>query len=304
MDKFLSFIILLLIIRFYKKTVFATILQPLVDVKGNDAIRQIRFLYDIHETSSISSENSKKKIYNNRLLLLEEQRKFFSKPIPNVLYPWTTGQRILINRNNRYNNNNNNNNHPENYFVYNREKYEPSSSSLSLAMKFKDISAIQLQRGRPMFAEIDFVPRYIPEWTSHVAVSVTLPAHIRGRPWILGYHQEQFPMPTCRLCTNADQSYTLPVTIFLPDDGWCPEGRVQTIWKIEALQLVPHIDKQQQQTILNNEIIRKYPEFKYQRQMDQTDMILAYGYDELKQFYIKNSVNSSRCRDIHEAIVA
>lgn len=92
-------------------------------------------------------------------MLLEEQRKFFSKPIPNVLYPWTTGQRILINRNNRYNNNNNNNNHPENYFVYNREKYEPSSSSLSLAMKFKDISAIQLQRGRPMFAEIDFVPR-------------------------------------------------------------------------------------------------------------------------------------------------
>ncbi|OTF79581.1 hypothetical protein BLA29_001341 [Euroglyphus maynei] len=153
-----------------------------------------------------------------------------------------------------------------------------------------------------MFAEIDFIPRYIPEWTSHVAISVTLPAHIRGKPWILGYHQEQFPMPSCRLCTNYDKSYTLPVTIFLPEDGWCPEGRVQTIWKIESLQLLQ--DKQQQQTIRN--ILYKNFEFKnIQRQMDQTDMILAYGYDELKQIFIKNNENSNICRNnTNETIIA
>nr|XP_027197147.1 protein bassoon-like [Dermatophagoides pteronyssinus] len=289
-----------------EKNVSATIFRPLVDVKGNDAIRQIRVLYDLHDTSSM--KNSIKK-FNTRMTF-DEQRKFFNKPIPNVLYPWTTGQRILINHHHHHHHQ-----HPEKHFIYNRQSSSQPSSSSSLAMKSKDLSIIQLQRGRPMFTEIDFIPRYIPEWTSHVAISVTLPAHIRGKPWILGYHQEQFPSPNCRLCTNSEQSYTVPVTLFLPDDGWCPEGGVQTIWKIEALQQ-QHQDKQQQQqqqqqqqrqqqTILNGEIIHKNPEsFKYQRQIDQTDLILAYGYDELKQIYIKNSINSTICRDIHEAIVA
>lgn len=134
-----------------------------------------------------------------------------------------------------------------------------------------------------------------------MAISVTMPAHIRGRQWILGYHQEQFPMPACRLCTNLDQSYTIPVTIFLPDDGWCPEGRVQTIWKIEAIQNLP-LQKYQS---MSGDSLRKISLNSQQRQQtDQTDLILAYGYDDLKQLLIKNHNTSTQCRNIHEAIVA
>lgn len=134
-----------------------------------------------------------------------------------------------------------------------------------------------------------------------MAISVTMPAHIRGRQWILGYHREQFPMPACRLCTNLEQSYTIPVTIFLPDDGWCPEGRVQTIWKIEAIQNIPlqkhrsMSSDSQSKTLFNN------PQ---REQTDQTDLILAYGYDDLKQLLIKNHNTSTQCLNIHEAIVA
>lgn len=64
---------------------------------------------------------------------------------------------------------------------------------------------------------------YIPQATYYVSISVAMPRHIRGRSWMLGYHQEVFPVPVCRLCTNDEQSFTLPVTLFLPDDGWCAE---------------------------------------------------------------------------------
>jgi hypothetical protein len=63
-----------------------------------------------------------------------------------------------------------------------------------------------------------------------MAVSVIIPQQIRasgrGGPWILGWHQEKFEIPKCRLCTNSNQSYTMPVTIYLPDDGWCPEVNI------------------------------------------------------------------------------
>lgn len=125
---------------------FYIIFFCLILAEGNDAIRQIRVLYDLHDTSSM--RNSIKK-FNTRMTF-DEQRKFFNKPIPNVLYPWTTGQRILINHHHHHHN------HPEKHFIYNRQSSQPSS--LSLAMKSKDLSIIQLQRGRPMFTEIDFIP--------------------------------------------------------------------------------------------------------------------------------------------------
>ncbi len=71
---------------------------------------------------------------------------------------------------------------------------------------------------------------YIPQLTHSMAVSVIIPQQIRasgrGGPWILGWHQEKFEIPKCRLCTNSNQSYTMPVTIYLPDDGWCPEVNI------------------------------------------------------------------------------
>jgi hypothetical protein len=64
---------------------------------------------------------------------------------------------------------------------------------------------------------------YIPQFTYYVGVSVTLPENIRGKQWVIGYHQEVFQIPQCRLCTNTNQWYTMPVTLFLSDDGWCSE---------------------------------------------------------------------------------
>lgn len=134
-----------------------------------------------------------------------------------------------------------------------------------------------------------------------MALSVSLPAHIRGRPWILGWHQEVFPVPTCRLCTNTGrQSFTLPVTLFLPDDGWCPEGRVPTVWKIEALR---------REQVLSSVSISASPlpgsSSRVGLPIDQTDMILAYGYDDLRQLMIGNDQNSTvHCKGISEAIVA
>lgn len=60
------------------------------------------------------------------------------------------------------------------------------------------------------------------------------------------------------------------------------QGRVPTIWKIEVI-----------------------PRESNNRVMDQTDMILAYGYDELRQLFIVNDANATvHCRGISEAIVA
>lgn len=126
--------------------------------------------------------------------------------------------------------------------------------------------------------------------TYYVSISVTMPAHIRGRPWVLGWHKEVFPIPTCRLCTNRDQSFTLPVTLLLPDDGWCPEGRVPTIWKIEA--------------IAHENIGVATRSSSSSSITDQTDMILAYGYDDLRQLFITNGQNGTdKCRGINEAII-
>ncbi|KAF7496133.1 hypothetical protein SSS_05368 [Sarcoptes scabiei] len=132
------------------------------------------------------------------------------------------------------------------------------------------------------------------ERSTTISISVSLPANIRGRQWLLGYHREEFPMPSCRLCTNQKQSYTVPVTLFLPDDGWCPEGSVQTVWKIEA------IDEDRLQKLNRSNSNRTISSTFL---LDQSDMILAYGYDERKQLFIKNRPDSTHCKDIHEAIV-
>ncbi|CAG2173689.1 unnamed protein product [Oppiella nova] len=136
-------------------------------------------------------------------------------------------------------------------------------------------------RGRPMFAEVEFLPSYIPSLTHYMAVSVILPKQIRGTgsggPWVLGWHQEQFTVPACRLCTNRNQSYTLPVTIYLPDDGWCPQGPVPTGWKVEALPQNPN-------------------------DSDNTDMIIGVSIDERAQIMIINSNTSARCKNVNEWI--
>ena len=198
-------------------------------------------------------------------------------------------------------------------------RYPPGS-------RLKSAYTHSLIRGRPLFAEVDFVPSkykkvsqnctkikifictaYIPAATYYVALSVSLPAHIRGRPWILGWHQEVFPVPTCRLCTNTGrQSFTLPVTLFLPDDGWCPEGRVPTVWKIEALRREQVLSSVSISAHLSPPSIHPgSPPPKVSLPTDQTDMILAYGYDELRQLTIGNDQNSTvHCRGISEAIVA
>ncbi|XP_054157557.1 uncharacterized protein LOC128955903 [Oppia nitens] len=138
-----------------------------------------------------------------------------------------------------------------------------------------------LIRGRPMFAEVEFIPSYIPQLTYYMAVSVIMPKQIRSTgadgPWVLGYHQEPFTVPLCRLCTNRNQSYTMPVTIFLPDDGWCAQGPVPTGWKVEAIPQNP-------------------------KDSDNTDMIIGMSIDERAHIVIANANTSTRCRNINEYI--
>ena len=80
-----------------------------------------------------------------------------------------------------------------------------------------------LSIGNLIFLLSCLLTEYIPQLTNQISISVALPEQFRGRTWILGWHQEIFPIPSCRLCTNTEQSYTIPVTLFLQDDGWCPE---------------------------------------------------------------------------------
>ncbi|XP_054157539.1 uncharacterized protein LOC128955885 [Oppia nitens] len=128
-----------------------------------------------------------------------------------------------------------------------------------------------LIRGQPIYAEIDFIPRYIPDNTDYIAVTVIIPEFdCYGRQYILGFHREKWQMPSCRLCTNTDQKYTLPVVLYLGPDSGCYNGRIPTYWKVEAIPTNRPLD-------------------------DRTDLVIGLAYDKDKQFRICSSQESEDC---------
>lgn len=154
---------------------------------------------------------------------------------------------------------------------------------------------IGLTRGVPLFAEVDFVPRYFPSNMNAISLTVMIPETIRrsrlGGPWIIGWNQERIPQPICHICTNTEQSYTIPVTIYLPDDGWCAEGTIPTGWRIEAVRT-------------NSETNSAYG---YQASMgndaySNSDQIIALIYDSMGQIMVRNKPNSGNCIGIQETI--
>ncbi|CAG2100539.1 unnamed protein product [Medioppia subpectinata] len=126
-------------------------------------------------------------------------------------------------------------------------------------------------RGSPLHAEIDFMPTYIPANTQYVAITVIIPEFTCfGRQYILGFHRERWQMPACRLCTNIDQKYTMPVVLYLGPDSGCYDGRVPTYWKVEAIP--------------------------YNRPLsDNTDLIIGLVYDKDKQLRICTTDEKEEC---------
>ncbi|KAJ6223742.1 hypothetical protein RDWZM_002287 [Blomia tropicalis] len=128
-----------------------------------------------------------------------------------------------------------------------------------------------------------------------ISLTVMIPETIRrsrlGGPWIIGWNQERIPQPICHICTNTEQSYTIPVTIYLPDDGWCAEGTIPTGWRIEAVRT-------------NSETNSAYG---YQASMgndaySNSDQIIALIYDSMGQIMVRNKPNSGNCIGIQETI--
>lgn len=95
---------------------------------------------------------------------------------------------------------------------------------------------------------------------------------------MIGWNQERLDGPKCKLCTNTVQSYTIPVTIFLPDDGWCPVGRVPTGWKLEVTMPL-------------------------MSQYANSDTTLAMVVNDQAQVEIVNNNESSVCQGIRENIL-
>lgn len=144
---------------------------------------------------------------------------------------------------------------------------------------------VRLTRGSPLYGEVDFVPRYWPANANGVTITVLIPETIRrsrlGGPWIVGWNSERIALPSCRLCTNTNISYTIPVTIYLPDDGWCPEGPIPTGWKIESTLAFPLTDSER---------------------VGNTDQTMAMVIDEVAQIEVKNRVGSPFCTGVQETI--
>ena len=102
-----------------------------------------------------------------------------------------------------------------------------------------------------------------------------------GGPYILGMNREKISVPVCRLCTNTQQSYTIPVQLFLPEDTWCYEGPIMTGWKIEAYQ---EQDSSEIPSFLDSLLYQP-----------KQDMILGFAIDEQKQIFVKNRPSSMFC---------
>jgi len=136
-------------------------------------------------------------------------------------------------------------------------------------------------RGEPIFAEVDFLPRYIPQGTSYVSVSVIIPrTECFGRQYVLGFHRERWQMPACRLCTNTDQRYTLPLVLYLGfNDNMCFTGRINTYWKVEAIPFNRPLD-------------------------DRTDLTIGLVYDKDRQLRICNTDATPECRNARNIFFA
>ena len=144
---------------------------------------------------------------------------------------------------------------------------------------------MELIRGVPLFAEVEFVPSYFPPNTRGIIITVMLARSMRqsrwGGPYILGVNRESITVPSCRLCTNNQQSYTIPVQLYLPDDNWCHEGPIMTGWKIEAFL---EQDGSEVPSFLDSLLYQP-----------RQDTVLGFAIDEQKQILIRNRPNSMYC---------
>ena len=97
-------------------------------------------------------------------------------------------------------------------------------------------------------------------------------------------------MPACRLCTNTDQRYTLPLVLFLGPESGCfdvspiyftrktspnhylIQGRIPTYWKVEAIPYNRRLD-------------------------DHTDFTIGLAYDKDRQLRICTTELEPECHN-------
>lgn len=151
--------------------------------EGNGAIRQIRLLYDIYDTAASNQQIkfANKMLNKNNLIdylrsgkdLLDYpvkywpllwKEKYQNKSIPSfVMYPWSTGPRFRNSEEfyrNRYNNNwliDDNITAKQLLLMLNHGEKRIGNTLNRLRLQ-QEIPVNYLIRGRPLFAEVDFVP--------------------------------------------------------------------------------------------------------------------------------------------------